>query len=231
MLSLLITCVNYSDYLDCTLKYNLEIFDNIYIVTTPDDENTINIINKYNNTNKIKQLTTNIFYDDINGSKPVFNKGGALNYGLSQISYRDWLLIGDADIIYPQKLNSIIDSLDKNYLYGMYRYPIVNADSVDSAVATLNSEISSKNFINDNKLWVGERQRLLIGYCKLFNFESVYIQNKSLIYPNGKSCQHVDTQFSRSYFSKRQRKVLDLYYLDLGKSYVNWYGRKSEKFK
>lgn len=226
MMDLLITCVNYSDYLDYSLRYNLEIFNHIYILTTPEDCLTKNIITKYNNSKTIL-IETNLFYQD--GAH--LNKGAALNLGLQNLRNKDWLLIGDTDCIYPYRLKDLVQRLDINYLYGMYRHTIHTSKNLNEEVNIMNTIDSNDEFFSYIMSKHGYAHKLILGYCQLFNFSSKFLENKNLTYPHGKSCRFVDTIFSRSNFSRRYKKLLDTYCIHLGDTGINWTGRKSVIFQ
>ena len=236
MLNLMIPCVNYSDYLDLTLRYNIDTFDYIYVITTPTDQDTLDIIDKYNpkHGNVKKILTTKFFdYDDFCG-QPRFNKGGALNYGLSQIPRHDWLIIGDADIIYPNIIKHIVPSLCIHQMFSMFRHKVFSPAELEEYMPIFCDHYQNEpsyDFIN------GLRHRhdfclsYIAGYCQIFNFESRFLKKRPPQYVSGRTCRFVDTIFSRTHFPKRHRKMLwNTYCLHLGESFINWSGRKSEKF-
>lgn len=228
MLRLLTTCVNYSDYLDHTLKYNIEIFDEIHIATTTKDEATPKIIKKYNEKyNNVKITTTDIFYS--NGA--LLNKGAAVNLILQSIPKEDWVLIGDADCIYPQMLKEAVKNLDVNYLYGVYRHIINTGHNLQEQVDHMNNLRTDDELFNSIKSKHGYIHRLILGYCQLFNFSSRFLQDKNLVYPDGRSCRYVDTIFSRSNFNRRYKRLLETYCIHLGETAINWYGRRSDKFQ
>lgn len=226
MLKLLTTCVNYSDYLDYTLKYNIEIFDEIHIATTKEDSSTHQVIKKYNSKyNNIKTTSTDLFYS--NGA--LLNKGAAVNLLLTSLPKEGWVLIGDADCIYPIVLKQFEPKLNIDFLYGMYRHIVNTPKNLQDEVNKMNSldfelfaQIKSKH---------GYIHRLVLGYCQLFNFSSKFLQDKELTYPDGRSCRYVDTIFSRSNFHRRYKSLLDTYCIHLGETAVNWYGRKTGIFR
>lgn len=227
MLRLLTTSVNYSDYLNYTLKYNIEVFDEIHIATTPEDVDTQNIVAKYNSKyNNIKLLITDLFYS--NGA--ILNKGAATNLLLQSLSKKGWVLIGDADCIYPLMLKTSVSQLDPNYLFGMHRHIIETAKDLDHEVNKMNDLNNNQEFFQDLKSKHGYVHRLILGYCQLFNFSSKFLKDKNLQYPDGRSCRYVDTIFSRSNFNRKHKALLDTYCIHLGQTSTNWYGRKSDTF-
>lgn len=74
MISSITVCVNYSDYLETSLKHNSEHFDEIIIVSDTKDNKTHQLCVDRN----IKCIKTDIFYED---NKPFFKSGG-INLGI-----------------------------------------------------------------------------------------------------------------------------------------------------
>ncbi len=227
MLRLLTTSVNYSDYLNYTLKYNIEIFDEIYIATTKEDSSTHQVIKEHNTKyNNIRTISTDLFYSN----KAILNKGAAINLLLQSISKTGWVLIGDADCIYPLVLKTSVPDLDPNYLFGMYRHIVDTAKDLENEVGRMSNLQDNTEFFRDLKSQHGFIHRLVLGYCQLFNFSSKFLQDKELTYPDGRSCRYVDTIFSRSNFNRKYKSLLDMYCIHLGQTATNWYGRKSDTF-
>lgn len=228
MLRLLTTCVNYGDYLDHTLRYNKYIFDEINIATSSQDILTRKIVKKHNTHNNIKIIITDVFY----ANNVSINKGAAINVLLSNTDHNGWLLIGDADCIYPNQLKDIVTSLNINNLYGMYRYIINKSTDIEKAVTTMNNSQDLLDILKSQEIQLkpAARSHLVLGYCQLFNYAAKIFNKTKPKYPEGSSCRFVDTQFSRSYFRKN-RHLLDHYCIHLGEPGVNWHGRNSILFK
>ena len=110
-----IVCVNYSDFLTHTLPHNKNLFNNLVVVTDTKDIKTKQICD----FNHVKCVQTDIFYDNEN----EFNKGAAINYGLQQLSNKDWVVHLDADIYLPPLTRTILENLplQKNKIYGVDR--------------------------------------------------------------------------------------------------------------
>lgn len=215
MISFICVCVNYSDYLDETLKYNSRIFDDIYIVTTPSDTKTKEVIQKYNN---ITTIETDIFYEN----NCSFNKGAGLNLGLQSIKTKGWLLSGDADCIYPDNLGTIITDLDKNCIYGMRR-EIVNSVSV------LNDIMTGKYKPRPR---LEKAMHYTPGYFQLFNTSAAKFLDKQIAYPQFPTAQRVDRWFAKYNFAHNERKIIDDgFVIHLGPTTINWSGRKSDIWK
>ena len=215
MITFICVCVNYSDYLQETLKHNSLIFDNIFIVTTPSDDKTKEIINQYPN---IKYIETDIFYKD----GCPFNKGAGLNLGLQNIEKKDWLLIGDADCIYPNSLQNLTTDLDKNCLYGMRR-EIVNSPEVLDDILTGKYKPKPR---------LEKAMHYTPGYFQLFNMSAEKFLNKSINYPEFPTAQRVDRWFAKYNFAHNERKIIDNeFVIHLGPTIINWSGRKSDLWR
>ncbi len=108
-----IVCKNYGDYLELTLKENLRYFDNIIIVTSPKDYKVHELVSKYN------EKVSYLIYNDWNKNGAIFNKGGAVQFGLDHLKYNDWVVILDSDIVIKEDFRDKL--IDINKFYGSYR--------------------------------------------------------------------------------------------------------------
>jgi hypothetical protein len=219
MINFLCVCVNYADYLATTLKYNINIFDKIYIVTSESDNETKDLVSAYQKEHSsINLIQTDIFFN--NGCS--LNKGAGLNLGLQSIEDKDWILIGDADCIYPSHLQSLLPDLDKNCIYGMKRVVVHSQTSLN--------DLMDKKYEPQPRL--EKAMHYTPGYCQLFNFQSEHLQNKQLTYPEYPTAQRVDRLFAKYNFPYQCRKVMyDQFVIHLGPTTINWAGRKSDKWK
>lgn len=119
----IIVCVDYWDYLQITLPYNRHHFNQVMIVTTPEDKRTTEVGIK----NKCIVYHTNSFYDD----GAAFNKWKALEEGIrhmrnphtnAHVGGTDfWLTIMDADVLWPKKLPQEF-KMQKGCIYGPHRH-------------------------------------------------------------------------------------------------------------
>ena len=89
-LSGVLVCVGYSSYLEQTLPKNVKLFDELIVVTSPEDTKTQELVKQHG----AKLVISNRCYDD----EHSFNKGRMLNDGLAALSDPDWVILTDADI-------------------------------------------------------------------------------------------------------------------------------------
>ena len=204
-IDVIITSVDYNDFLILSLENNTKYFENITVVTSNDDIICQNICKSYG----VKCITTDAFYED----DFVFNKGKAINIGIESIVNPEFILLLDADIIVTNKFD--LSNLELDTLYTSDRWICYNH---------FQYEKWEKGETPVNNLPKYERDNGY-GFFQLFNF------NNSLDvkwYPSElENSSHPDLKFS-SYFSKKQTIGVDI--IHLGDVKKNWNGRKSEKF-
>jgi len=113
-LSCVSVCINYSDFLDHTLRYNRVHFDKYVVVTSPDDEDTRSVCRKY----EVTCLTTEDATRDGD-----FSKGRLIERGLQHLPADSWILHLDADIVLPTAFRKELDlvHLDPECIYGCDR--------------------------------------------------------------------------------------------------------------
>ena len=197
--------VNYSDLLDIIIPENYKFFKKWYIITEQTDSNTLAIINKYNCSN-----IELVFYNFKNNNK-IFDKGGGIKYVQSEfIKDNDLVILLDSDIILPHNFNEIVNTIpiNLNTLYGAKgRYDYYTMEHLS-------------NNIIDNK--ENNDSVFIIGYFQL------YIHSSHILYSNSENCAICDLEFNH-YFAKKKH-IDNLYVKHLGKSGINWNGRKSDPF-
>jgi glycosyltransferase involved in cell wall biosynthesis len=115
-------CVNYADYLANSISRWKQGTDALVVVTTPEDEKTIDLCEK----NSVFVHTTNIF--TANGA--TFNKGAALVEAIERseifapFMYAEWCLFFDSDIVPPEGWRDKVEAFrpTPGYLYGAHRF-------------------------------------------------------------------------------------------------------------
>lgn len=109
----ILVSVDYGDILALTLPHNRHHFEEVMVVTTPQDEETQRVARHM----KSRLHLTQTFYDD----GALFNKWKALEEALDSFGREGWLCIMDADILWP----NLVDYAQFNtqgFLYNPYRH-------------------------------------------------------------------------------------------------------------
>ena len=122
----LIVCIDFGDFLASTLPCNRPIFDQLTIVTSPEDEYTRQLAQEHD-----CKLVTTSRHRETN----LFNKSKAINDGLEICTEQGWLCLLDADIALPQNFRSeVFSEIDqvfpeagkgeqtRNTVFGLHRY-------------------------------------------------------------------------------------------------------------
>lgn len=122
-LEAVIVCKDYSDFLRETLPLNLPHFDDVCVVTHPDDKATKTVCNHLS----VECVTTTDFTKFGNS----FNKGRAINLGLNHLQQTDWLLHLDADIVLPYNFRNLLhrSELNKDDIHGADRVNVYGWDA------------------------------------------------------------------------------------------------------
>lgn len=120
-------CVGYADFLKVTARYNRQHFDHWVVVTSKQDTETQEVCRRYG----IKCVLTADFF----AFGDTFNKGRAINRGLSQLSHKGWVVHIDADIVLPSHFRQALASaqLDdrRENIYGCDRIMVRSAKQWD----------------------------------------------------------------------------------------------------
>src|ERR1700757_431096 len=118
-LEAVVVCVDYDDFLAHTLPANKALFDQIVVVTTPEDENTQRLCEYHH----VRCVPTDVF----GVGDGEFRKGAGINVGLSHLKMDGWVAHVDADIVLAPQTRVLLEqtSLDPTMVYGIDRFNIV----------------------------------------------------------------------------------------------------------
>jgi len=165
--------VNYDNLLDIILPQNAKFFKKWYIVTHKHDNETINIIKKYNFPN-----VEILFFDFYDGA--IFNKGGGVRYAQSLVRDGETVLILDSDIFIPDGFLQYINmDLEIGTLYSLERYDYYTYN----------------DFIEENS---GKRyDSTFMGFFQLYKHQS------HLLYNHSDSCRVCDANFADFFTNKK----------------------------
>ena len=118
-------CVGFDDLLNATLTLNHPHLDTMIVVTSHDDRKTQAVAKKHGAI----CVQTDLFRKN----ERNFNKGAALNAGLSRFQYHGWRLHLDADIALPDNCRRLLfnhTQLDPSCIYGADRVDCFGLDKL-----------------------------------------------------------------------------------------------------
>lgn len=213
--------INYSDFLELVLPFNAKIFDTIYVITTKEDEECIDICSKYDNVNCFiieKAILKK------NGAS--FNRGAVYNLLFDKLSlegYNEWICLTDSDIIFPPNLRELVSKVDYGPMYSLPRSFCQNENQFKRYISAVESG-------KPHSLSVDRRSPkdvFGIGYMQLFQFKKE-IRMPEDFHDVGK----IDHVFRNKNFWKNCKLLYDVEYcVHLGATGTNWKGRHNRKWK
>jgi len=207
----IVICVLYHDFLALTLPRTLELFDQVTVVTTPDDVQTKKICNAHG----IKPLLTDRFTEN----EAQFNKGAAIQEALKSID-SGWVLLLDADILIPVECDLLLTDLNPSMIYGCERRLVVGSSQLQELQHGRKDFPLMRPHEADGK-------PLPIGFFQLFH------RNKVVSYPSYPTAAESDAEFAKSWrVEHRQMLPITVWHLDSVESphSANWWGRTTPLF-
>lgn len=231
----IIICVNYSDFLTHTLPHNKNQFNNLIVVTDTQDFETKRICDYYH----VRCLQTDIFYENNNS----FNKGAAINYGLSHLEKRDWVVHLDADIYLPPLTRTILENLplQKQKIYGIDRLMCPSYEQWMEFIDSPKKIQESWIYIHLNAFPIGVRIAEYmnknagyepIGYFQMWNPNGSNVYD----YPTEHDfCDRTDVLHCKKFKRENRELLPELVCIHLDSEYLpqmgkNWKGRKTKLF-
>jgi glycosyltransferase involved in cell wall biosynthesis len=230
-----IVCVNYSDFLAHTLPYNKTMFNKLVVVTDTKDTATKKLCEYHH----VECVQTDVFYD--NGD--TFNKGKAINVGLSKLTMSDWVVQLDADIYLPPLTRQILDriELDSKTIYGIDRLMCPDYKSWIEFIENPKPIQEAYIYIHPTAFPVGVRIAEYmskgyepIGYFQMWNPKATGI----FTYPDkhGKA-DRTDVLHAKQFTRLKRQLIPELLCIHLesegltiGNMGKNWNGRKTSWF-
>lgn len=229
-----IVSVGYSDFLAHCLPLNKDQFDKLVVVTAPEDKQTIKVCQTY----RVRCHRT----DCLRTRWDEFNKGEAINEGLSLLDKDAWMLQMDSDIVLPAHFREAvaIADLDPSMIYGCDRMEAQSYDEWQRFFAAPEPPIQGNGvFIHTTHapFRIGTRVQFPDsgGYIPIGFFQLWHRDSGIFKYPEGHtSAGKTDSQFSKLW-PRRKRGFLPeiiVYHLESEQApmSVNWQGRKTKRF-
>jgi hypothetical protein len=224
-----IVCKDYSDFLAQTLPENLQQLDRVVVVTHPDDKKTKTLCNHYG----VDYVETKVFHED--GDQ--FNKGRAINLGLSHLRHSDWLLHIDSDILLPHCFRRMLTygKLNSEFIYGADRQNCLSFENWEKNKQKISPQYKYRYLVTPtsefplgSRLVHAEYGYLPIGYFQLWHSS----QNRKYPVING-SAEHGDVLFAVQWERTKRALLPEFFVTHLEsetKFGINWNGRKSKPF-
>lgn len=223
------TCVGYADFLAHTLPLNRHLFDQLVVVTAPEDKATQRLCEYWN----VRTVLT----DRFGSNWDRFDKAKGLNEGLKVLAKDAWLLHLDADIALPPLARNILAGLDLDplYLYGLDRF-------MCPSYAEWQRFLCAPRLMQEDATWMhlsafdlgvrvmSSHQYVPIGYAQLWHAASGIV-----CYPEDRQgAAATDMQFALQWPRNRRGFIPEIvvYHLESEKAPMghNWNGRKTKKF-
>ena len=212
----IITCINFTDYLEFVYQYNKHVINNISILSSTTDHSTIEFCTK----NNIFLYTTDIFFKDNN---PI-NRAAATNEFLlnnqQRIKNDEWILFTDADIIFTEPILRISNLVNES---------LITKDNIISC---------PRKIYNDHTDYPHGPYTIenigFFGYFQFFHKDIIIneILNGISPLPEHTDVSVHDMKFVDKYWGSRPDKRVylpDSYAIHCGKIGTHWQGRKYDK--
>lgn len=199
----ILVCVDYSDFLAITLPYNRHHFEEVMVVTAPNDQKTLQIAV----ANEASVFVTDAFYND--GAD--FNKWLALEKGLDRLGRDGLICLMDADVLWPKHIDKKF-AYQKGCLYTPKRRMFED----------LKQPIPKEPYWKQYPLH--PQQREFAGYTQIFHADDLVLGPAPWHQTNWKHAGGADSFFQQKWAEENKiRPPFEV--LHLGEAGVNWCGR------
>ena len=223
-LTCMTVCVNYSDYLERTMYWNVGHFDEHVIVTSHRDTDTADVAYGYG----IDVHKTSAFYHN----DDPFNKARALNEAINTRAPDGWVLLMDADILLPLNFGEMIrkERLEPEKLYYTHRGTIYRS-RIGTELELLKLEPSRRRLYSilnpgiDTMPW---------GYFQLVNAKCSKLAHlDNWMTTHHRNASEYDTDFMnkwpRNHHSLLPQPEYRVLHMGHGPRGKNWKGRVTEE--
>lgn len=227
-----VVCKNYSDFLAHSLPENMQQLDQMVVVTHPDDNDTKKLCNRFG----IDFVETKIFHE--NDDK--FNKGRAINLGLSHLRNNGWVLHMDSDIVLPHRFRDMVSraKLNPKHIYGADRLNTKSHENWEKHKHKRVPQYHWRYMVNaQEEFSLGARLvHAEYGYCPIGYFQ-LWHSTVNRKYPvHAGSAEHSDVLFAVQWAREERILLPELFVYHLESEGdapmgINWDGRKTKHFK
>jgi hypothetical protein len=240
-IDVVMVCVNYDDYLNITLPYNVSQADSVTVVTDLYDKRTPKVCKKHG---------ANVVYSKaLNPRGRDFYKGRGLNDGFASLDNPDWVLVMDADVILQPGLIDRLKHrvLNPGVLYYTRRWGPASVYALPALLQDLKRGLSWRALFKRyaNKKVAREEGRdgndleyLPFGYFQLFNPRAKVLSGRGADYypTRSRTAELDDKAFGFEVFKGERHQPFpvpdfDVLHLPHGNYRENWGGRRSPRIE
>jgi hypothetical protein len=223
-LVVIITCVNYADFLRLTLPAAKRAFGSVTVLTSPQDLQTRFVCESIG----AKPYLTDVWQE----YGATFNKSAAISECLQVVTQNDddcWVLLMDADVLLPDGVRIDLPALDRSTLYSVPRRLCENeSDWISFRAGRMPWGAFPLDIppVIGGKVWGGvptANPAGLMGYFQLWHLSCL---GGIRIMPLSRNAASYDISFALR-FADNKRVLLPFEVLHLGPIRVNWDGRNS----
>lgn len=198
-------CVEYDDLLAITLPRNASHFDRVVVVSSPHDHKTEQVVSDVPNA---ELFTTDAFYRD----GATFNKGWALEEGFEKLGRTGWIVVWDADTLFPLCMD--VSGCEVGNLYTPKRRMLSDINAWTADMPWENCPV--------------KKEREFCGYFQLFHGSDEGLSERPWYPTNWRHAGGCDSEFQARWPQGRKRR-LPFHVLHLGQDGQNWCGRATRR--
>lgn len=200
----IVVSVDYHDLLEITLSRNIRHFDKTLVVTNTKDYQTYSVAKNLG----AEVYQTDAFYK----FGASFNKGLAMELGLQKLGKDGWIVVWDADTLFPDSID--IPNKEIGKLYGARRKVAYNESQFNF------NALAKAEYYND----INE----IPGYFQMFHADDPAIKDKEYWYPvTWRHAGGCDSFFQTKW--RGENKVwADFWVIHYGEPGQNWHGRYTD---
>jgi hypothetical protein len=213
-----VTCVDYADLLTRTIFENARILSSVTVATSPHDESEAKVLDRIGKLMYYCDWHVH-FTDAFTANGAVFNRGAAINEVVTNLIAKhpnDWILVLDADILFPPGLAETFDLLEPGNLYGCRR-------------RILQNYVGKRAVLHDPAYWVSlpmELDRFPVGYFQLFHASDPVLQSQPIYPTHWRHAGGSDDEFQQKW-PRQKKHWLPADVLHIGPTFQNWCGRNN----
>jgi hypothetical protein len=222
--------VGYDDLLAITLPQNLDLFDQLIVVTSETDKRTQQLVTDLSRRNTgLDLLVTDLFYRD----GAIFNKFRAVEAATQRIDPARWCLILDADIFLPATTRERLAAgglcqLNPDCLYGARRWLILRKAQLQ-VISQGAADVAETSLIHE-RYFECYQDSEIAGYFQLFHPASRFLMQRPWYGIDWRHAGGGDSDFMLKFPAVNRCWLPDCEVYHLGQPGENWFGRTDARW-